>query len=73
MRDFNFILSGYYRRLERDKEVGRNIMWFVKHYGGLGNPDKDTPQDIWSLSMDDEDTKKMITSLKMAIEMIKEF
>lgn len=67
------ILSGYYRSQERETNLTRNLMWMVKHYGGVGNADKDTPRDIWPLSMDTEDEKKMITTLNMALELLKEF
>ena len=67
------IIAGYYRKQERDANLARNIMWFIKHYGGMGNPDRDLPKDIWPLNMDSEDEKKMITTLKMAIELLKEF
>ncbi|ASU34420.1 hypothetical protein MuYL_2533 [Mucilaginibacter xinganensis] len=39
----------------------------------MGNPDKDTPRDIWPLNMDREDEKQMISTLKMALELLKEF
>lgn len=48
-------------------------MFYIKHFGGMGNPDKDTPRDIWPLNLDNEDTKQMITSVKMALELLKEF
>jgi hypothetical protein len=73
MADFNFILSGYYRKQERDANIARNVMYYIKHFGGYGNADKDSPRDIWPLNMDSEDEKKMITSLKMAMELLKEF
>lgn len=48
-------------------------MWYVKHFGGMGNADKDLPKDIWPLNMDDEDEKRMITTLGMALDLLKEF
>lgn len=48
-------------------------MWYIKHFGGMGNPDKDQPKDIWPLNMDSEDEKKMITTLNMALDLLKEF
>lgn len=48
-------------------------MWYVKHFAGMGNADKDLPKDIWPLNMDQEDTKQMITTLKMALDLLKEF
>lgn len=73
MCDFNFILSGYYRRQEQNANVARNIMWYIKHFAGMGNVDRDLPKDIWPLNMDSEDEKKMITTLKMAEDLLKEF
>lgn len=72
-KDFNLILTGYYRKQERDANIARNIMFYIKHFGGLGNPDKDTPRDIWPLNLDTEDEKRMIINLKMAQELLKEF
>lgn len=67
------IIAGYYRKQERDANLARNVMWYIKHFGGMGNADKDLPKDIWPLNMDLEDEKKMITTLKMALELLKEF
>lgn len=39
----------------------------------MGNADRDLPKDIWPLEMDSEDVKRMITSIDMAIELLKEF
>jgi hypothetical protein len=48
-------------------------MWYIKHFGGMGNADKDLPKDIWPLEFDNENVKQMITSVEMAIELLKEF
>lgn len=48
-------------------------MWYVKHFGGMGNAEKDLPKDIWRLNMDDEDVKRMVTTYDMAIELLNEF
>lgn len=48
-------------------------MWYVKHFGGMGNADKDLPSDLWPLEMDQEGVKQMITSVEMAMELLKEF
>jgi len=67
------IISGYYRKQERDANLARNVMWYIKHFSGMGNPERDLPKDIWPLNMDNEDQKQMITTLKMALELLKEF
>lgn len=67
------IIAGYYRKQERDANLARNVIWYIKHFGGMGNADADTPKDLWPLNMDQEDTKQMITTLKMALDLIKEF
>lgn len=72
-RDYNMIISGYYRKQERDANLARNVMWYIKHFGGMGNEDKDLPKDIWPLNMDNEDAKQMISTLKMALDLLKEF
>lgn len=48
-------------------------MFYIKTFGGIGNADKTAPRDIWPLNMDLEDSKLMITNVKMAIELLKEF
>jgi hypothetical protein len=73
MADFNFILTGYYRSQEREANLTRHIVWAVIQHAGMGRQEKLSPKDIWPLNMDTEDEKKMITSLKMALDLLKEF
>ena len=67
------IVAGYYRKQEREANLTRSIMWAVIQHGGMGRTDKLTPRDIWPLNMDQEDEKQMITTLKMAMDLLKEF
>lgn len=73
LRDFNLMLTGYFRRKEIEDNRMRHIVWSVMQFGGMGNPDPISPQNIWPLSMDKEAEKRMITSLAMAAQLLKEF
>lgn len=73
LKDFNLMLTGYYRRQDHEWNRTRHIMSFILNYGGMGASDHYKPQDIWPLQMDKEDEKKMITTIHQAIELLKEF
>lgn len=53
--------------------IGRNIMWYIKVFGGMGSSEAGLPRDIWPLSLDKEDEKQMITNIKMANDLLLEF
>lgn len=72
-KDFNLMLGGYHKRLEQERNHIRHIVWAVMSYSGMGLESPIQPQDVWPLDMDKEDEKKMITSLKMAMELLNEF
>lgn len=73
LRDFNLMLTGYFRRKEIEDNRMRHIMWSVINFGGMGTTSPVTPDHIWPLTMDKEVEKRMITSLAMAIQLLKEF
>lgn len=73
LRDFNLMLTGYYKRREHELNQMRHIMWSVINYGGMGVTNPVRPEDIWPLSIDIADEKKMITTVSMAVELLKEF
>lgn len=73
LSEFNLMLTGYYRRQEHDKNNLRHILAFIRGFGGMGGQDYMSPQQIWPLNMDNEDVKRMVTSLSMAMELLKEF
>lgn len=73
LKDYQLISLGYARRTEIQLNHTRHIMWSVINFGGMGLVDKVSPEQIWPLSMDKEGKKKMITTIAMAIKLLKEF
>lgn len=73
LADFNLMLTGYYRRQEQDKNNLRHILAFIRTFGGMGGQDYLSPQQIWPLNMDDSETKRMITTVQQAMQLLKEF
>lgn len=72
-KDFWLMLSGYERRLEKEWDRTRNIIWATIKFSGMGAPDVPSARDLYPLSMDRELEKRMITNLAMARELFKEF
>jgi len=73
LKDFNLMLTGYMRAEEREWNRTRHLMSFILNYGGVGSKDYHTPQSIMPLDMDAENTKRLITTMKQAIQLFKEF
>lgn len=73
LRDFNLMLTGYFRRKEVEDNRMRHIMWSVVNFSGMGLESPITPESIWPLTMDKQTEKRMITTLAMAIQLLKEF
>lgn len=73
LKDFNLMVTGYFRRKEIEDNRMRHIVWAVMQFAGMGSSEPITPQNIWPLSMDKESEKRMITSLAMAVQLLKEF
>lgn len=73
LRDFNLMLTGYQRRQDIENNRTRQVMTFILNYGGMGAKEYFPAEKIWPLSIDKEDEKRMVTSLKMAKELLKEF
>jgi hypothetical protein len=48
-------------------------MAYIKMFGGMGGSEVTQPKDVWPLPMDSENEKKMITTVKQAFVMLKEF
>lgn len=67
------MLTGYNRRMERELNNTRNIMAFIKAFGGMGASEFVSPQDLLPLSIDEENKKHMITTLAQAKRLFKEF
>lgn len=67
------MLTGYNRRIEREMVPARNIMAFIKAFGGMGATEFTSPQTLLPLSIDDENKKHMITTLAQAKKLLKEF
>lgn len=73
LRDFNLMLTGYQKRQEKEINQTRHLMAFIRAFGGMGSPDVMQPQDIWPLSMDNTDVKRMITNKAQAEKLLGEF
>lgn len=73
LADFNLMLTGYYRRQEHDKNDLRHVLAFIRVFGGMGGQEYMSPQQLWPLNMDLRDVKHMITSVAMAMQLLKEF
>lgn len=72
-KDFWLMLTGYERRLEKDWDRTRNIIWATIKYSGMGAPEVPPVSELFPLSMDKEFEKRMITNLVMAKQLYKEF
>lgn len=64
---------GYEAREEKEKNRTRHIMAYVKAFGGMGSTEAVQIADIWPLKMDKTDEKKMITTMKQAMAMLRDF
>lgn len=64
---------GYEKRHEREVNQTRHIMAYIRMFGGMGASEVTLPKDVWPLPMDSENEKRMITSVKQAMAMLKEF
>lgn len=67
------MMTGYQRREEREWNRTRHLMTYTLNYGGMGVKKIYQPKEIWPLSLDTEDEKRMITTMAMAMELYKEF
>lgn len=73
LKEFNLRLLGYQRRQEREWDRTRHIMAFVLNYSGMGAKEFHHPKDIYPLSLDRENEKRKITTLKQVWALLKEF
>lgn len=73
LKDFNLMLLGHERRLEHDKNMTRHIMAFQQAFGGMGASEWMGPDKIWPLQMDKDLEIRPITTLKQAMQLLKEF
>ncbi len=73
LKDFNLMLTGYFRRQEAETNRTRHIMWSVMNFSGMGVTSPIAIEQIWPLAMDKEAEKRMITTLAMAVQLLKEF
>jgi len=73
LRDFNLMVTGYFRRQEKEWDRARHIMWATMNFGGMGLQNPVTPQEIRPLNLDTENELKMITTMKMAMDLLNDF
>lgn len=67
------MLTGYLAKQDREWNRTRHLMAYIQTFAGMGAKEVARPQDIWPLPMDREGEKKMITTEKQALELLKEF
>lgn len=68
------MITGYLRRQEKEWNHTRHLMSYILNYAGMVAPENFVrPQDIWPLSLDKEDVKKIITTMHQAMQLLKEF
>lgn len=72
-KEFNLMLTGYFRQQEHEWNRTRHLMQYIQVFGGMGASQVTRVQDIWPLQLDKEFEKRMITSLLMAKQLLKEF
>jgi hypothetical protein len=72
-KDFWLMFTGYERRLEKEWDRTRNVIWATIKYAGMGAPDVPPVSELFPLSMDREFEKRLITNLAMAKELYKTF
>jgi hypothetical protein len=72
-KEFNLLLTGYYRRQEQEWNRTRHLMAFIMNYGGMGSTEYIRPEDLYPLQMDRENEKRMITTAAQAAELLREF
>lgn len=73
LKEFNLALTGYMARQHREWDRTRHIMSFVATFGGMGSKEFVTPQSVYPLPADKEETKKKITNAAQAATLLKEF
>lgn len=73
LKDFSLMLTGFLAKEDRAWNRTRHIMAYLATYSGMGSSEFVRPQDIYPLPMDREGEKKMITTEKQALELLKEF
>ncbi len=72
LKDFDLMLIGHNRRIQRQTQQTRNIMAFIKAFS-FGSTQFTAPEDLLPLPIDNEYKKQMITTLSQAKQLFKEF
>lgn len=73
LAEFDLILTGYHRRLEKEINQTRNIIAATLNIQGKILKKEVTPQGVWPLDMDRQRQKKMITTMADAMKLLKEY
>jgi len=74
LKEFGLMLNGYIARQHREWDRTRHIMSYIATFAGLGAKEFVTPQSVYPLPTDGEETKKMkITTSAQAEKLLKEF
>jgi hypothetical protein len=67
------MLTGYYRKQEQEWDRTRHIMSYVVSFAGMGGGKFYKPSDVLPLALDMEGEKRMITTMHMAMLLLKDF
>jgi hypothetical protein len=73
LKEFDLMLTGYNRRQEREWDRTRHLLSFIQAFAGMGASEYTPPHDLFPLSLDNENKKRMITTLAQAKALYKEF
>lgn len=73
LKEFSLMLTGYLAKQDREWDRTRHIMSYIATYAGMGAKEFVSPQSIYPLPIDKEGEKRMITTEKQALELLKEF
>lgn len=73
LAEWDLMLVGYHRRLEKEINQTRNIMTAILNIQGKSLKNETTPQKLWPLEMDIQHQKRMITTMAQAMKLLKEY
>lgn len=73
LKEFDLMLTGYNRRQEREWDRTRHLLSFIQTFAGIGASQYTSPQELFPLSLDNENKKRMITTMAQAKTLYKEF
>lgn len=73
LNEYELIFTGYLRRQDRETNRTRHLMSHIQAFAGMGGGSYTPPDELWPLSIDEENKKRFITTMAMAKELFKDF